>query len=175
MASKITDLLIAGDKIIVRELGKYIGVPQKHLLILAEKGILASETLVEEAIAVAGNLTRCENGKGQDYTDKSDAKKAGISWDGIHKRYRGADVRGLKTKQGWLRVVVPEPMENQLYFFLIPRNEYLDKKWECLRIPFAKTGGPPDLSTRDKDSFAYRVWTKYNVKSFQDLCRKVRN
>jgi hypothetical protein len=173
MASKITDLLIAGDKIIVRELGKYIGVPRKHLLVLAEKGILASETLVEEAIAVAGNLTRCENGKGQDYTDKSDAKKAGISWDGIYRRSRGADVRGLKNKKGWLRVVVPEPMENKLYFFLIPRKEYLNKNWECLRIPFAKTGGPPDLSKRSTKVFAYRVWTEYNVKTFEELCREI--
>jgi len=175
MASKITDILIAGDKLIVRELGKYVGVPRKHLLKLAEEGILATETLVEVAIANAGNLERCTIGKGRDYIDGSDAKKAGISWDGIHRRWRGADVNGLANKVGWLRVVVPEPMENKLYFFLIPRKEYtrLPETNMKLRIPFAKTGGKPDMSRKKEGSFAKRVWEKYQVETFEELCRKI--
>jgi hypothetical protein len=170
MASKVTKNVVGGDILIIRELAKHLKYSQderKFMTRLAKKGAIAVETLLEEAISKVGKLQRCIK-DGQDFKDKSDAKKAIVH---SHNCGKYVTRRGLISnvckKNGKLRVMIADNFTDELFYFVIPRNECIGRG--TIEIIFNQRGGEPE-SFKSKESFNWRIWNKYRVKSFKELC-----
>lgn len=185
MASKNTQNVADGDVLIINELSEYLkynDVQRKFLIDLAKKGIIAVETLLEEAISKVGKIKR-SNKDGEDFVDGSDAKKAVVSLNDVNSGTRAAFIGNVANKKGILRVLVSEPMTGELFFFKIPNREIKGKG--NIKIGFSKEGGMqskvaykmmPEYNILGKKvkfkpkSFSEKVWLMYRVSSFKELC-----
>lgn len=171
MASKYNTEQFKSDAILLRKIYRFAGYTKKDLTTLlkaVKRGDLAMESVVENAIARVGKLKRIDI-TGMDFDDGSDAKKVTVCNQGTVKLpYRGAQF-STKNKKGILRVVVVEPITEEVFYFKIPPSFYIgveQKRREfAIRINFSNTGGIPDLDRIKTDS----VWD-YQVKSFKELC-----
>ena len=179
MASKVTNNAVAGDILIIEELAKHLRYKKEErefMIRLAKKGVIAVESLLEEAISKVGKLKRCIK-DGQDFIDSSDAKKATVGLISNFDKNRGATIGNVKGKNGKLRVMVADPyVKKGLYYFVIPNHELKGK--HNIKIPFHKDGGPPNrflnltcLSTCT-EYFTDRLWICYQVKNFHEMCTK---
>ena len=161
------------DEIILLDLYKYAGYSDNDLPTLKKavrRGDLAVESLVENAISKTGKLKRVKI-EGMDFEDGSDAKKTTV----MNQFGKTAFVRGAgfssKNKKGILRVVVVEPLTKEVYYFKILPEFYVNRgkaRAKSLRIPFAKDGGPPKFTGKNK--IAEELWS-YRVNNFKDLCK----
>jgi hypothetical protein len=179
MASKISDNIVAGDLLLIKELAPYIGMKKDLpvLLKLAKNGAIATETLLEMAISKVGKLERSAK-DGQDFVDGSDAKKAIPYFADKAKKVRVAWI-GKIFKNGYLRIAVSDPLAKEVYYFKVPKShlEHLKrKKRDCFTITFSTNGGPPDNMNYGENrnngwgSLSYRMWNFYRVSSFKELC-----
>jgi hypothetical protein len=172
MASKYNTEQFKSDAILLKKIYKFAGYDNKDLPTLLKavrRGDLAMESVVENAISKVGKLKRVDV-PGMDFDDGSDAKKVTVCNQGtINTPYRGAQF-STKNKKGILRVVVVEPITEEVFYFKIPPSFYIgaiQKRREvALRINFSNTGGPPDLR---KAKLEETVWD-HQVKSFKKLC-----
>jgi hypothetical protein len=180
MASKVTDNVVAGDILIIEELAKHLKYSQeerKFMIRLAKKGVIAVESLLEEAISKVGKIERYIE-DGEDFKDKSDAKKAIVGINDIKTGTRIATIGNVSGKKGKLRIMIAEPLTQKLYYFIVPNEEVKGK--HNIKVPFSKTGGITDkmlLKMNQKnyvmsDNFSERIWLKYRVNSFKELCIK---
>jgi hypothetical protein len=172
MASKYNTEQFKADAILLNKIYRFAGYCKKDLptLLKAVKhGDLAMESVVENAISKIGKLKRVDI-VGMDFDDGSDAKKVTVCNQGTTKApCRGAQF-STKNKKGILRVVVVDPITEEVFYFKIPPNFYIgstQKRREvALRINFSNTGGPPNL---DKARLKETCWD-HRVKSFKQLC-----
>lgn len=173
MASKYSKEQFIADKILLEKIYKFAGYKKEHLPALTKavkQGDLAMESMVENAISRIGKLERT-NQTGMDFTDGSDAKKVTVVNQGtIKSPLRGAGFSS-KNKKGILRVVVVDPLVEEVFYFKIPPAFYLgqeQKRREIgLRILFSKEGGKPNFKLRSIT--AQEMWS-FQVRSFKDLC-----
>lgn len=143
---------------------------KQTLLCLVNDGVIAVETLFERALSMQGSLQR-NSVYGEDFTDGSDAKKC-IAYtctctkskkraDGSIHKYRStthrAVVKRINNKNGLLRVLIHEPIQNKFYFFKIPYESYCNIK--SIGIEF-------DLDGKMRST---TKWQKYRVNSFKEL------
>jgi hypothetical protein len=173
MASKVTGNVVAGDILIIKELSKHLKYSKeerKFLIRLAKKGAVAVETLLEEAISKVGKIERCIK-DGQDFKDKSDAKKGIV---GFHSHganvstiNRECNIGNVGGKNGKLRIMIADNLTDELFYFVIPKSAYNGRK--SLHFTFNQRGGAPESFNGTK-SFNYRMWNKYRVNSFRELC-----
>lgn len=174
MASKYSEKQYQADEILLNKIYLYAGYKQEHLeglRIAVRQGDLAMESMVENAIARVGNLTRV-NLVGMDFNDGSDAKKVTVVNQGTIKHpNRGAGF-STKNKKGILRVVAVDSLVNEVFYFKIPPEFYVNVKQKrrqiALRIYFDKKGGKPDLSKIRKTT-TRELWS-FQVDNFQELC-----
>lgn len=174
MASKYSKEQFIADKILLEKIYKFAGYKKEHLPALTKavkQGDLAMESMVENAISRIGKLERT-NQTGMDFTDGSDAKKVTVVNQGtIKSPLRGAGFSS-KNKKGILRVVVVDPLVEEVFYFKIPPEFYLgqeQKRREVgLRILFSKEGGKPDFKLRSPT--AQQMWS-FQVRTFKDLCK----
>jgi hypothetical protein len=171
MASKLTDNIVAGDMLIVEELSKhlkYTKTERMFLKRLIKKGAIAVESLLEEAISKVGNVKRSII-DGQDFIDKSDAKKVVVHTHnhGQQKARRGM-IGNIANKNGKLRVMMADAFTGELFYFIIPRKECSGKG--TLEVVFNQRGGAPQRFN-GKNTICWRVWNKYRVNSFKELCQ----
>ena len=168
MTSKYSQEQFIADEILLEKIYKFAGYEKEHLPVLkkaVKQGDIAMESMVENAISRVGKLERT-NQTGMDFTDGSDAKKVTVVNQGTkNKPIRGAGFSRI------LRVVVVDPVVNEVFYFKIPPEFYLgqeQKRREIgLRILFSKTGGKPDFNLRSPTT--KEIWS-FQVKSFKDLC-----
>ena len=173
MASKYSKEQFIADKILLEKIYKFAGYKTEHLPALTKavkQGDLAMESMVENAIARVGKLERTSQ-TGMDFTDGSDAKKVTVVNQGtIKSPLRGAGFSS-KNKKGTLRVVVVDPLVEEVFYFKIPPEFYLGQEQKrrevALRILFSKEGGKPSFKLRSPT--AQRMWS-FQVKSFKELC-----
>ena len=186
MASKNTKNTADGDILIINELSKhlkYSEIEKKFLIELAKKGIVAVETLLEEAISKVGKIKR-SNSDGEDFVDGSDAKKVTVTINDAVTGDRCVRIGNISNKNGILRVLVAEPMTSEIFYFKIPNDEIKGK--DNIKIAFHREGGIQNkiidklyvpktnfwgeqLMIRPK-SFNERAWLLYRVDSFKELC-----
>jgi len=170
MASKLTDNIVAGDMIIVEELSKhlkYTKTERMFLKRLIKKGAIAVESLLEEAISKVGNVKRSII-DGQDFIDKSDAKKVVVhTHNYLQIKTRRGMIGNIANKNGKLRVMMADAFTGELFYFIIPRKECSGKT--TLELTFNQRGGAPQ-SFNGKNTLCWRVWNKYRVNSFKELC-----
>jgi len=155
MSSHLTENSILGDQIIFEELickaytKKETADAMKLLRKMVKDGVIQVDALVEKAISVIGKVKR-SSGKGKDFIDGSDAKKATTSqiieypstYNGLTKNYvrRVARITNLRSKKGWLRCVVAETLTNEIFYFKIPYSYYKDLT--SIAIYFNEDGSP---------------------------------
>ena len=171
MASKYNTEQFKSDAILLKKIYRFAGYSNNDLPTLlkaVKRGDLAMESVVENAIARVGKLKRIDI-VGMDFDDGSDAKKVTVCNQGTIKTpYRGAQF-STKNKKGVLRVVVVEPLTEEVFYFKIPPSFYVGavqrRRETALRINFNNSGGIPDLGKIKTES----VWD-YRVKSFKELC-----
>jgi hypothetical protein len=172
MASKYSLDVFASDLILLNKIYRFAGYTKRDLPILQKattRGDLAMESLVENAISRTGKIQRV-NIPGMDFDDGSDAKKVTVVNQGtIAKPKRGAGF-STKNKKGLLRVVVVDPMVNEVFYFKIPPEFYVGQKQKrrevALRIPFSKFGGKPQFTPNATTSVD--IWN-FEVSSFKEL------
>lgn len=173
MASKYSQEQFRADEVLLRKIYKFAGYQDKHLPGLTravKQGDLALESVVENAIARVGKLERT-NAKGMDFTDGSDAKKVTV----VNQATKQKPMRGAgfstKNKHGVLRVVVVDPVIDEVFYFRIPPEFYhgtQHKRRELgLRITFDKDGGKPKKI--GPGTVMEQIWG-FQVKSFAKLC-----
>ena len=169
MASKYSIDSFKADEILLKHIHSHAGYNKTELPTLVKavrRGDLDMGSFVENAIARTGKLKRV-NITGMDFEDGSDSKKVTVVNQGTKlKPILGASF-STKNKKGVLRVVVVEPMTEDVYYFKIPPEFYVgvEQKYRelMLRIHFSKQGGKPD-SCRNK------IWD-FQVKTFSKLCK----
>ena len=173
MASKNTPNVVAGDIMIINELSKhlkYSPTERKFLVRLAKKGIVAVESLLEEAISKVGKVKRSHK-DGEDFENGNDAKKAIVndrSHGPIRSHSREAGIGNLRCKRGTLLVMMAEPKNNELFYFAIPYEEY--KNQASIVFQFSKNGGE-NTHFNGTTSQSWRIWNLYRCKSFKELCK----
>ena len=174
MASKNTENTIDGDVLIIKALSKhlrYTVTQTKFLTNLAKTGVIAVETLVEQAISKVGKLKR-SNEDGEDFIDGSDAKKATVYYESILTSDRRTAWIGRADKKGVLRCVIADPVANKVFYFKIPQNIrkhfYGNNKSNELTIPFSPNGGKPEKLMQGRG--AHYIWNYCLVNSFKELC-----
>jgi|688.fasta_scaffold1079208_2 hypothetical protein len=173
MASMVTVNTVAGDKLIIAELAKQLKYTKKEfkfLLNLAESGVVAVETMLELAISKIGKLERSII-DGQDFTDKSDAKKGTVSIISTSTGYksgsRGVTIGNIRNKKGLLRVMVAEPFTDELFYFKIPNKELNNR--HNIKIRFDGFGGEP--MNLNEGSLSHRIWNNYRIATFEEFCK----
>ena len=170
MASKYSTDQFTADEIIVNKIFRHAGYSNEDLPTLlraVRKGDIAVESMVENAISRVGKIAR-SNKVGEDFVDGSDAKKVTVVNQGTVKSpVRGAQF-STKNKTGLLRVVVCDPMTDQVYFFKIPPTFYVGRgrRSVSVRIAFNKTGGVPTFTNNNIQT--QEVWS-FRVNSFKEL------
>jgi hypothetical protein len=169
MASKLTKNSIAGDILIVTELAKHLkySLAERQLILrMTKKGMIAVETMLEEAISRVGKLTRSEHGNGEDFIDGTDAKKGVVSNNDTNTRTKAVTIGRVSSKVGDLRIMASDPLNGKLFYFRIPNHELKDK---CnIKIMFGQDGDMPKKLR--PNTFSGRCWLNYQVKSFKELC-----
>lgn len=173
MASKFNLEAFKADEILLEKIYKFAGYKESDLPTLkraVKRGDLAMESMVENAISRVGKIKRVDL-QGMDFEDGSDSKKVTVVNQGTKiKPVRGAGFSS-KNKKGTLRVVVVEPMTNEVFYFKIPPEFYIGQKQRRrelgLRIYFSNNGGKPNFTNKATES--KKVWS-YQVKSFKELC-----
>jgi len=164
MATVLTENCQKGDNLIFDQIINYAyqGITKDTYNVLrrmVDDGVLQIETLVEQAISKAGQLER-ESIEGRDFVDGSDAKKA-ITTECVEpskNTYRRvAHISNIKGKQGILRIVVSETVNNKLHYFAIPKYAY--EGLQSIRIYF-NWDGTPKLGGK---------WFVYRCKSFEQM------
>jgi hypothetical protein len=174
MASKYSKDQFKADEILLEKIYRFAGYKKEHLPGLTKavrQGDLAMESMVENAISRTGKIERT-NTPGMDFVDGSDAKKVTVVNQGtIRDPNRGAGFSS-KNKKGILRVVVVDPMVNDVFYFKIPPSFYIGvsqkRRETSLRIRFSKNGGKPQRLI--PNSTSAELWS-YEVKSFAELCK----
>jgi|FreactTroBogLake_1042271.scaffolds.fasta_scaffold26124_2 hypothetical protein len=188
MASTNTYNVIDGDIILIKELTKqlkYTPGKTKDLINYAKKGIVAVESLLEEAISVVGGLKRSIENY-EDFSDGSDAKKCTVTYNDVITGSRSITIGNVSLKRGCLRVMAADPFTGQVFYFKIPNKEVIGK--HNLKINFSNRGGIPD-KIKDKllqskgvnlwgekikveaNNFNERAWLIYRVNTFKELCK----
>lgn len=173
MASKYSEEQFKADELLLEKIYRFAGYSKTHLpglLRAVRQGDLALESVVENAISRVGGLERT-NAKGMDFTDGSDAKKVTV----VNQATRNRPQRGAgfstKNKRGVLRVVVVDPLANEVFYFRIPPEFYVGapqkRREQGLRITFSNTGGKPEKL--QPGSVMEQLWG-FQVKSFSKLC-----
>ena len=170
MASKISNAIIDGDALIITKLSKYLRYSKdeiKTLVKASKKGIIAVETLVEEAISKVAKVKRSSI-DGEDFVNGWDAKKGTVNWHGAGSKspIRKCSI-GTKNKTGDLVCVIADPIANEIFYFKIPKSEYCD--FPQVKITFSDTGGMP--SSLREGGFSWKMWNLYRKKSFRELCK----
>lgn len=128
-------------------------------------GVIQVETLFELAISKIGNLTRLAI-NGQDFSDKSDAKKTCVRTSNYGKSY-SAQIARVHTKVGNLRVMCYERKQDKFYYFVIPRAAYKHiKATSNIEIPFKMNGDPKRIPA---NNLIYTNWWTYEVNSFEEM------
>lgn len=175
MASKYSQEQFKADEILLEKIYHFAGYKKEHLPILKKavrQGDIAMESMVENAISRVGKLERT-NQTGMDFTDGSDAKKVTVVNQGtIKDPNRGAGFSS-KNKKGVLRVVVVDPMVNEVFYFRIPPEFYIGveqkRRETALRIRFSKNGGMPERFNKN-GGVTKEMWS-FRVSTFAALCR----
>ena len=173
MASTNTPNIVKGDIMIIDELTKHLKYnveERKFLKRMAKKGIVAVETMLEEAISKVGKVKR-SNKQGEDFVNGADAKKAIVNFRShgpIRSHSREAAVCNLKNKRGKLQVMIAEPESGELFYFIIPYREYKDQN--SIVIQFNKNGGE-NTNFNGTKSQSWRIWNQYRVKTFRELAK----
>jgi len=170
MASKISNAIIKGDKLIIAELGKHLRYSKDDINTLikaSKKGIIAVETLVEEAISKVAKVKRSSK-DGEDFVNGWDAKKGTVNWHGAGSNApkRKCSI-GTKNKTGDLVCVIADPIANEIFYFKIPNSEYCN--FSQIKITFSDSGGM--ASGLREGSFSWKMWNLYRKKSFRELCK----
>ena len=128
-------------------------------------GTLAVETLLELGIANEGNLIR-NSVHGQDFSDGSDAKRTTVRTSSYGRKY-SANVGGVHTKVGKLRVMCYERKLDKFYYFQIPNTAFSHiSSSSNIEIPFLIDGTPSRIRTRSVIS----NWWNYEVPDFHTMC-----
>ena len=171
MASKFSDAIVKGDALIINKLSKYLRYNEdeiKTLIKVSKKGIIAVETLVEEAISKVAKVKR-SNKAGEDFVNGWDAKKGTVNWHGAGSNdpRRKCSI-GTKNKTGDLICVIADPIANEVFYFKIPHEEYCN--FPQIKITFANEGGEP--SGLREGSFSWKMWNLYRKKTFRQLCKQ---
>jgi hypothetical protein len=173
MASKNTPNVVKGDLIIINELSKHLKYSveeRKFLKRLAKKGVVAVETMLEEAISKVGKVKR-SNKDGEDFVNGADAKKAIVNFRShgpVRSHSREAGVCNLKSKKGNLQVMIAEPESGELFYFVIPHNEY--KNQSSIVFQFNKNGGA-NTDFNGTKSQSWRIWNQYRVSTFKEFAK----
>ena len=131
---------------------------------LASQNCLNSSSLVEDAISFVGNIPR-SNRYGEDHIDGTDTKTASVYWrNKKHEKLTWA-IRNVFNKYSWLRVVMFNPIHDELAYFLIPMHDW---HLEVTSYKTGKSSGITRTYNAQKDS--YSGIDKYRVKSFKEIC-----
>ena len=172
MASKYSKDAFKADEILLNHIYNHAGYNKHDLSILLKavrRGDLAMESLVENAISRVGKIKRVDL-PGMDFADGSDSKKVTVVNQGTKIQPRRGAGFSTKNKKGTLRVVVVEPLTEEVFYFKIPPEFYVGQKQKrretALRIPFSATGGKPKF--QGNSSTSRDIWN-FNVKSFKKL------
>lgn len=126
---------------------------RKLVRALAKDGIVNAGLLLEKAISRVGKLKR-DSTVGRDFVDLSDAKSVSVRF---HDSRYSADVKNIKTKQGALRILCYERIQDKFYYFVVPAR-YNPKT--SIEIPFDLRGNPDRRSG---------IWWRFQVSTFADL------
>ena len=119
--------------------------------------------LLEKAISTKGNLPRCDT-VGMDFWDQSDAKLTTVRLRDRGRAY-SAPVKNTHTKQGHLRVMCYEAIQDAFYYFLIPHSGYSHiPKTSNIEIPFSINGDAKRTNTCAIN------WWEYECSHFTDMC-----
>jgi hypothetical protein len=169
MASIYSEENYRCDEILLRTIYQYAGYSKRDLTTLLKavrQGDLAIETVLENALACAGNLERCST-KGMDFTDGSDAKKAKVANQGTATHVHMAADISTKNKNGILRCMVVDPATESVHYFKVTPSFYKANKsrQNKFRINFNNNGGKPSCKP---GSVSEEVWS-YEVKTFEEL------
>lgn len=172
MASRYNKDVFKSDEILLNHIYSHAGYTRKDiptLLKAVRRGDLAMESLVENAIARVGKLKRVDI-TGMDFNDGSDSKKVTVANQGTKEKINRGAGFSTKNKKGVLRVVVVEPMTEEIFYFRIPPEFYIGKNQKrretALRINFSNTGGKP---TKLSGKTSQEIWS-YEVSTFKKLC-----
>lgn len=125
-------------------------------------------SFVENVIAALNPKLIVESVNGRDFNDGSDAKHATVRM-GRNDDYYGANISSTHNKNGTLRVIVYEIMQDKFYFFLIPFSYYSQYK-DGFNIPFHINTGYPQ---RHVNSTAKANFWDCEVKTIQDLANHI--
>ena len=167
MATKYSITAYKCDKIFVEHLYKYAGYEDQDLPTLlkaVQQGDLAVESILENAIAKVGNLSRTME-DGMDFTDGSDAKKCTAMNQGGHRFYNKGTRISTKNKFGLLRIAVLDPDIEKMFYFKIPFEIYCGNN--LIRIPFCAYGGKPYFRS---NNYIGKSYWECQVKTFEELC-----
>lgn len=113
--------------------------------------------MLEKAISRVGKLKR-DSTVGRDFVDLSDAKSVSVRF---HDGRYSADVKNIRTKQGALRILCYERIQDKFYYFVVPAI-YNPKT--SIEIPFDLKGNPDRRSGK---------WWRFEEISFAGMCRIV--
>jgi hypothetical protein len=127
-------------------------------------GGLQVSTFFEQAVAHQSGLTVIST-DAADLSDGSDCKLSTVRHLFSGTRY-SAPVTGVANKTGVLRVQVYERMQNQFYYFLIPRSAYQHiPRTSNIEIPFDLSGLPR------RQNACICNWWNYEVPDFLAVCQ----
>ena len=135
------------------------------LIMAVQKGWIFPGKIVEDQlIEKSGGLLEANTNpnRSEDYNDYSDAKFISVNnhkCNGVPRYDIRLTWQALKNKKGALRIVVYERIQNQLFYFYIPRRVW--KGCKGIDIPFHFNGDPKD----------YNHWWQWEVDSFIELAR----
>ena len=178
MASKNTLNVASGDVLIINELSKYLkytATERKFLVRLAKKGIVAVETLLEEAISKVSGIAR-SNKDGEDLVNGWDAKKGVVS-DHHHGENgpgmnRECTIGNIKNKNDHLIIMIADGKSNEVFFFKVPPHDFVGRT--ALTVTFNTSGGEltkfRKINGAVENSFSWRMWNMHRVDSFSELC-----
>lgn len=139
----------------------YFRKVMRHLL---KDGVIHIETLFEKAVSRVGKLNR-NSVHGEDFIDGTDAKKSTVRWMGYGNTY-SAPIHRVHTKNGALRVMVYERLQDKFYYFVIPHHAFQHiTDGSNIEIPFELDGTPRRVPKRK----VIQNWWEYEVKSFKKM------
>lgn len=131
---------------------------------LASQNCLNVSSLVEETISFVGNIPR-SNQHGEDHIDGTDTKTASVYFQKKKRERLAWGIRNINNKQSWLRVVMFNPIPDELAYFLVPMHDIL------LDVNRYKTGRASGISgVYNAQADSYKGIDKYRVKSFKEIC-----